>query len=50
MTALQETARLLPQLTRAKKALLARRLGSDWRDAFPRIESRPGVGGESEAT
>lgn len=47
MTALQEAERLLPNLTRAEKALLAQRLVSDLGDAFPGIESRPGVcGGE----
>ena len=46
MTALQEAERWLPNLTRAEKALLAQRLVSDWEDAFPGIESRPGVGDE----
>jgi hypothetical protein len=47
MTVLQEAERLLPKLTRAEKALLAQRLVSDSGDAFPGIESRPGVGDES---
>lgn len=47
MTALQEAERLLPKLTRAEKALLAQQLVSNLGDAFPGIESRPGVcGGE----
>ena len=47
MTALQEAERLLPNLARAEKALLAQRLVCDLGDAFPGIESRPNVcGGE----
>ena len=49
MTALQEAELLLPNLTRAEKALLAQRLVSDWGNAFLGIESRPGVYGKSEA-
>ena len=48
MTALQEAERLLPNLTRAEKALLAQRLVSDLGDAFPGIERRPGVCGANE--
>lgn len=48
MTALQEAERLLPNLTRAEKALLAQRLVGDFGDAFPGVESRPGVCGEGE--
>ena len=48
MTAFQEAERLLPNFTRAEKALLAQRLVSDLGDALPGIESRPGVGSESE--
>ena len=49
MTALQEAERLLPNLTRAEKALFAQRLVSDLGDAFPGIENRPGDCGKSEA-
>ena len=47
MTALQEVEQLLPQLTRAEKAHLLQLTMRDLGDAFPGIESRPGVcGGE----
>ena len=49
MTVLQEAERLLPNLTRAEKALLAQRLVSDLGDDFSGIESRPGVCGKNEA-
>ena len=49
MTALQEAERLLPNLTRAEKALLAQRFLSDLGDTLPGIEIRPGDCGESEA-
>ena len=49
MTALQEAERLLPNLARAEKALLAQRLVSDLVEAFPGIENRSGVCDESEA-
>lgn len=45
MTALQETERLLPLLTRAEKAQLLQWVISDIGDAFPGIESRIGVSG-----
>lgn len=45
--ALQEAEKLLPTLTRAEKAQLLQAVISDLGDAFPGIESRPGVcGGE----
>jgi uncharacterized protein (DUF433 family) len=47
MTALEEAQRLLPTLSRAEKAQLLRSVIDDLGDAFPGIESRPGVcGGE----
>lgn len=49
MTALQEAERLLSNLTRAEKALLAQRFVSELEDAFPGIESRPGDSSDSEA-
>lgn len=49
MTALQESERLLPNPTRAERALLKQRFNRDIGDAFPGIESRSGVCGESEA-
>lgn len=46
-TALQEAEKLLPALSRAEKVQLMQAALSDFGDAFPRIESRPGVcGGE----
>ena len=42
MTALQEAERLLPNLTRAEKALLAQRLVADLANAFPGVEIRRG--------
>ena len=47
MTALQEAENLLSPLTRAEKAQLLQSVARDLGDAFPGIESRPGVcGGE----
>ena len=47
MSALHETEKLLPALTRAEKAQLLQWIVNDLGDAFPGIESRPGVcGGE----
>lgn len=47
MTTLQEIERLLPALTRAEKARLLQHVVQDLGDAFPGIESTPGVcGGE----
>ena len=46
-TALQDAEKLLPALSRAEKAQLLQLVISDLGDAFPGIESRPGVcGGE----
>jgi uncharacterized protein (DUF433 family) len=48
MSALQEAEKLLPSMTRAEKAQLVQFVINDLGDAFPGIESRPGVcGGES---
>ena len=49
MTALQEAERLLPKLTRAEKAQLAKQFVSDLGDAIPGIENRPGIRDENEA-
>jgi uncharacterized protein (DUF433 family) len=47
MTALQEAENLLPGMTRAEKAQLLQAVINDLGDAFPGIESQPGVcGGE----
>src|SRR3954463_4507975 len=47
MTALEELDKLWPRLTRAEKALLLQWAARDVGDAFPGIESTPGVcGGE----
>lgn len=47
MGTFQEIERLLPTLTRAEKARLLQHVAQDLGDAFPGIESRPGVcGGE----
>ena len=47
MGTFQEIERLLPTLTRAEKARLLQHVVQDLGDAFPGIESRPGVcGGE----
>ena len=47
MTAIQEAAKLLPSLSRAEKAQLLQWVARDLGDAFPGIESVPGVcGGE----
>ena len=46
-TSLQEAERMLAGLSRAEKAMLLRSVVDDLGDAFPGIESRPGVcGGE----
>lgn len=47
MSALEAAEEILSKLTRAEKAQLLRWAASDLADAFPGIESRPGVcGGE----
>lgn len=47
MSTLQEAERLLPSLSRAEKAQLLQSVIRELGDAFPGIESRPGVcGGE----
>jgi len=47
MTKLEEIENLLPELTRAEKAQLLQSIVRDLGDAFPGIESTPGVcGGE----
>jgi uncharacterized protein (DUF433 family) len=47
MSALEAAEEVLSKLTRAEKAQLLRWAASDLSDAFPGIESRPGVcGGE----
>jgi uncharacterized protein (DUF433 family) len=47
MSALREVENLLPSLTRAEKALSLRTVVLDLDDAFPGVESTPGVcGGE----
>lgn len=47
MTTLEQAENLLPSLTRAEKAQLLQALASEVGDAFPGIESTPGVcGGE----
>jgi uncharacterized protein (DUF433 family) len=45
MTTLQEIEKLLPSLTRADKAQLLQWVARDLGDAFPGIESTPGVCG-----
>jgi uncharacterized protein (DUF433 family) len=45
MGALQEAEKLLPALSRAEKAQLLQWVVDDLGDAFPGIESRPGVCG-----
>jgi uncharacterized protein (DUF433 family) len=48
MGTLQEIEHLLPTLTRAEKARLLQHVVQDLGDAFPGVESRPGVcGGEA---
>ena len=48
MNRLQEAEKLLTTMTRAEKAQLLQWVARDMGDAFPGIESRPGVcGGES---
>jgi uncharacterized protein (DUF433 family) len=47
MTALQQAEEIVGRLTRAEKAKLLQLVVNDLGDAFPNIESRPGVcGGE----
>src|SRR5687767_15973032 len=47
MSSLQDAQKLLPSLTRAEKAQLLQWVVNDLGDAFPGVESRPGVcGGE----
>lgn len=47
MSAIQEAERLLPTLTRADKAQLLQWMAADLGEAFPGVESTPGVcGGE----
>ncbi len=47
MTTLQQAEKVLAQLTRSEKAQLLQSLAGDLGDAFPGIESAPGVcGGE----
>ncbi len=47
MTTMQEAERLLPSLTRGEKAQLLQWVARDLGDAFPGVESVPGVcGGE----
>src|SRR6185369_5317265 len=47
VSALKEAEQLLPELTRSEKAQLLQWVVRDLGDAFPAIESRPGVcGGE----
>src|SRR5207248_11317974 len=45
MSAMQESEKLLANMTRAEKAQLLQRLVRDLGDAFPGIESRPNVVG-----
>ena len=45
MTTLQEIEKLLPSMTRAEKAQLLQWVARDLGDAFPGIESTPGVCG-----
>ncbi len=45
MTTLQEVEKLLPSMTRAEKAQLLQWVARDLGDAFPGIESTPGVCG-----
>src|SRR2546423_11265771 len=45
MSAMQESEKLLANMTRAEKAQLLQRLVRDLSDAFPGIESRPNVVG-----
>ncbi|NJL28272.1 MAG: DUF433 domain-containing protein [Thermoanaerobaculia bacterium] len=48
MNALRQAEELLPTLTRAEKAQLLQWIARDVGDAYPGIESRPGVcGGEA---
>jgi uncharacterized protein (DUF433 family) len=48
MDALRQVENLLPALTRAEKAELLRMVAQDLDDAFPGVESAPGVcGGEA---
>jgi len=48
MSGLQEVEKILSSMTRAEKAQLLQRVASDLGDAFPGIETTPGVcGGEA---
>jgi hypothetical protein len=49
MGALREVEDLLPSLTRAEKAQLLRIVAQDLDDAFPGVESTPGVCGVSRS-
>src|SRR6059058_1554611 len=47
MSAIDEAEKLLPQMTRAEKAKLLQLVAQDIGDAYPGVESTPGVcGGE----
>ena len=46
MSAMQESEKLLAEMTRAEKAQLLQWLVRDLGDAYPGVESRPGVAGE----
>jgi uncharacterized protein (DUF433 family) len=47
MTAIQQVEKLLPKLSRAEKAQLLQEVARDLGEAFPGVESTPGVcGGE----
>ncbi len=49
MDALREAEKILSSMTRAEKAQLLQLVASDLGDAFPGIESTPGVcGGEAK--
>ena len=50
MGALREVEDLLPSLTRAEKAQLLRIVVQDLDDAFPGVESTPGVCGASRVS
>lgn len=45
MSTVQETEELLSRMTRAEKAQLLQRVARDLGDAYPGIESTPGVAG-----
>lgn len=51
MTTIQQVEQLIPNLTRAEKARLLQDIVQDLGDAFPNIESAPGIcGGEARIT